>query len=132
MHDFAKPVSDLLTEIPNSSQPTGGQGVALTPRGRVPSSALPRTITGLVNSGGTIAAGTGFSVVHSATGHYAVTFTGAFPSTPAIIVSVVNNGLTVSCDVISPTATGFTMETYTISPLALSDAGFHFIAREIA
>ena len=36
-------MSDRLTEIPNSPQPTGGQGVVLSPTGKLPSSVLPST-----------------------------------------------------------------------------------------
>lgn len=52
--------------------------------GQIPAQPL----TGLVNADGTIAGGTGFTVNHSSTGTYAVTFTTAFAAAPTVLVTI--------------------------------------------
>lgn len=65
-------------------------------------------ITGRVNANGTIAAGTGFSVVRNAAGNYSVTFTTAFANVPNVQLSaddVASSGTGVSWK--NKTASGF-------------------------
>lgn len=58
------------------------------PTGGYPQQTTSTMITGRVNSDGTIAAGTGFSVAVIGTGHFRVTFTTAFASTPTIVCTI--------------------------------------------
>lgn len=47
-------------------------------------------LTGVINSDASIAGGTGFSVVHTGTGIYTVTFTAAFTATPTVQVTMLD------------------------------------------
>lgn len=44
-------------------------------------------LTGIVNANGTIAAGSGFTVNHTGTGVYVITFTNPFTTTPVVLVT---------------------------------------------
>jgi hypothetical protein len=47
---------------------------------------VPRIVTGLINGGGAIIAGTGFTVTKVATGYYRVTYAPAFSALPCLHV----------------------------------------------
>lgn len=64
----------------------------------------PGPITGQVNSDGTIAAGTGFTVDHSAgAGLYDITFTTPFDETPTILATAFHSGIANFAMISSPT-----------------------------
>lgn len=86
-------------------------------------------IAGQVGSGGTVAAGTGFSVTRINTGAYVVTFTTAFAATPMVIVSGFNNSA-LTVDVISANANSCQISTTASSTGTAVDAAFNFEATD--
>lgn len=100
MEQFAPPVTQLgapaLGSLDVASAPTPGQGLALDVKGKIPVSVLPKFITGIVASDGTITAGTGFSVTNDSTGVYTVTFTNAFSAVPTVILTALVGGVSAS------------------------------------
>lgn len=83
-------------------------------------------LTGIVSGAGAILGGTGFTVVRTALGIYAVTFTTAFAAAPTVLAtSAVQNGIIVSVDLV--TTTGFRLENVTPGGVAV-DQPFNFIA----
>lgn len=85
-----------------------------------------RIVCGQVNNTGTILTGTGFSVVHSATGGYTVTFSPAFSGTP-VVVATVQHGVAQMATVSSPSASVVYIDTWN-SDGSASDQYFQFIA----
>lgn len=86
-------------------------------------------LTGMVDGAGNITGGTGFSVVHTATGVYTVTFTTAFANPPTVIPTV-NDWTAALSYVAQPTnitSTGFTLHVSTGGG-TLQDHPFNFIA----
>lgn len=83
------------------------------------------TITGAVNSTGTVAWGSGFSVAHPSTGVYNVTFTTAFGATPTPVATggAGNPGVSIT----NIATTGMTVNTFNTTSGAASDAMFTFI-----
>lgn len=53
----------------------------------------PRVVSGNVSSAGAITAGGGFTVNHSGTGDYVITFTNAFQGTPTANVTPIGSGV---------------------------------------
>lgn len=89
-------------------------------------------VTGIVAANGTITAGTGFSVVHSGTGVYAVTFSPVFPAAPVVLTTPVGTSrLSPDYSAGNPTATGFTLQLKDASN-TLTDAIWNFNARFVA
>lgn len=83
-------------------------------------------LTGIVSGAGAILGGTGFTVVRTALGIYAITFTTAFAATPTVLAtSAVQNGIIVSVDQV--TTTGFRLENVTAGGVSV-DQPFNFIA----
>lgn len=66
----------------------GNEEVDVTITGAT-ASGIPVALTGIVNSNGTIAAGTGFSVNRTGAGQYTVTFTSALAAVPVILANVI-------------------------------------------
>lgn len=62
-------------------------------------------LTGRINSDGTIAAGSGFTCVHTALGEYTVTFTAPFSVAPLVVVTGVGAGFTSQSWGVSPSTT---------------------------
>lgn len=88
-----------------------------------------RIIVGSIAANGTTLAGSGFSVVYNGTGDYTVTFDMPFGSRPVVTFGL---GFTASRvgvkhkDGVAPTATGFSV--YTYSSASLADSAFDFTA----
>lgn len=111
-----------------TAAPAGGQAFALEPDGTIPASLQSSPITGQIASGGTVTAGTGWSVNRSGTGIYDVTFDSAFAATPTIVASPIDvSARLVKID--SPTTAGFSIFTYTTGGAA-ANGGSHFLAFE--
>ncbi len=99
---------------------------------------LPNNSAGLINPNGTIAVGTGFTVQHTGTGTYLVTYptSTGFTSLPVVTVSPVGvNGHVVTAFISSLGGSGggfqFTVQlTDTVNKLRLEDNGFGFILLE--
>lgn len=88
-----------------------------------------RAVTGIVNSGGTIIGGSRYTVSHTGTGAYTVSFGTAFPVPPAVIPAVTwaEAGDWVAVGTVA--AGSFTVKTgVTTNP---QDLGFQFIAHGI-
>lgn len=112
------------TSLP-SNQLTG----TVTPSGGVvPGVSLINGVTGIVTATGAITAGTGFSVVHSGTGVYDITFTPNLSVRPVIVGNAMGgtNGLAIPAG--PPTAVGFEMTIIRSDTGATQDAAFDFIA----
>ena len=70
--------------------PNPGRGLALDEAGKIPTSVLPRTLTGrITGSSGATAAGTGFTSSRSSAGVYVITFTTAFAAAPVVVGNVI-------------------------------------------
>ena len=85
-----------------------------------------RIVRGQVNYLGTILTGTGFTVAHSATGGYTVTFSPAFSGTP-VVVATVQHGTAQMATVSSPSSSVVFIDTWNPDGTA-SDQYFQFIA----
>lgn len=59
--------------------------MALDGRGKIPARLLPGNLTGIIAANGTITAGSGFTVNHSGTGVYVLTFSPALSATPVFV-----------------------------------------------
>ena len=125
---FAQPAHKLAAiglEPPGvARQPSPGQGLALNETGAIPP-ALIGTTTGQVTSGGSVTAGTGFTVNHSATGTYAVTFTTPYAAAPTVIANATS--VTRTVQITAQSTSGFTAS-ITDHNNAAQDAGFNFVA----
>lgn len=108
--------------------PAAGKGLSLDATGRIPTGLLPRIVTGIVGSAGSVDAGTGWSVVQNSTGDYTVTFDVPFASLPVVLVSGSDaHGATICVETSGVSAAGFNAITFTTVP-ALSDRGWNFVA----
>lgn len=92
--------------------------------------------SGLVNADGTIAGGTRFTVNHSATGTYQVTFTSPFSAAPAVLVTLANlpafgSNRNYIPGVSAVTVNGFTLTVASPSGVA-ADAAFNFAAQPVS
>ncbi len=87
------------------------------------------SVSGSVGSTGTITQGSGFSVVHSGTGVYAVTFTTAFSAAPVVVVTPVTSGSRFA-GVSTQSASGFTAQLANSAGTA-TDQAFNFAAVEV-
>jgi Regulator of chromosome condensation (RCC1) repeat len=85
-----------------------------------------RVVRGQVNNLGTILTGTGFTVNHTATGGYTITFSPAFGGTP-VVVATVQHGIAQMATVSSPSASVVYIDTWNADGTA-SDQYFQFIA----
>jgi len=103
------------------------------------SAALPSSSSGLINANGTIGFGTGFSVQHTGTGQYLVTYptSTGFTSIPAVVVTPFGlNGRDVTWSVAALTAINggvqFTIQVYDQigKRLTPSDSALFFILME--
>lgn len=81
-----------------------------------------RMFRGNVSSGGTITAGAGFTVAHSATGVYVLTYTPAFSVAPTLLAVTLSSGLYAR-----PGSDGATVNMATFAGSA-TDGSFGFIA----
>ncbi len=88
------------------------------------------SVAGSVGSTGTITQGSGFSVVHSGTGVYAVTFTTAFSAAPVVVVTPVTSGSRFA-GVSTQSASGFTAQLANLAGTA-TDQAFNFIASDVS
>jgi hypothetical protein len=86
-----------------------------------------RIVRGTVNSDGTIASGSGFTVNHTGTGVYAVTFTTAFTDTPAVTATAITDGVT-SLDTLASGSFGCGVHAGSIVGGNRADRQFSFIA----
>lgn len=85
------------------------------------------TIRGVVAADGTITRGTGFSVVKSGTGSYAVTFTTAFAATPVVTLTPKTWSTT---GVTGETTNGFSVTNWNVTDGSQVDGAFAFAALE--
>lgn len=85
-------------------------------------SVAPRIVRGQVNDDGTIAAGTGFTVVKNGDGDFTITFSTAFTNAPIVLVTPLTLSQLVACD--SSSTTQCVIHTGTLEP----DESFFFIA----
>lgn len=129
----AATLKDLQQQIPTAAYPTRGQGVALDLNGKLPTSVLPRTVTGVVTSAGVITSGTGFTVAHSATGQFDITFTAAFTVAPVVVAAVLTASFYPATFIQLIATTGFTMRIGDCStaPPVVRDSAFNFTAIEV-
>lgn len=108
--------------------PSGGQGLALTETGAIPSSLIPASnLTGRIASAGTVTAGTGFTVNRSGTGTYDVTFTTAFTAAPTVLANPVAGASNLTATITNVATTGVTINTHTGTGSA-TNTDFHFVA----
>jgi len=90
-----------------------------------------KIIRGSVNSDGSIAGGSGFSVTKTGTGAYRINFTTAFSNNYITSLAIqYNNGGAIQYS--SPDKTTVTFTTFNISPLAVADNAFSFIVIGLA
>lgn len=99
--------------------------------------ATPVVVRGRVNADGTIAGGSGFTVVKDATGVYTVTFTSEFAAVPVVVGSALHavNDRVSNLQIKSPAVGSVvieTLETQGGGTTAKKDVGFHFIAYAVA
>jgi hypothetical protein len=116
------------TPSPTSALDVHGE-VALGTSGQYYAPGAPEVlliIRGVVRFDGVILAGTGFSVVHTGTGAYTLTFSPSFSDMPAVVVSV-QHGVAQMATTSSVSSTTAFVGTWNASGAA-SDQYFHFIA----
>lgn len=83
-------------------------------------------IRGLVAADGSISAGSGFSLTHTASsGSYAITYNTAFDTEAFVQVTLAITGGTLGWKVSSASVTGCTIATYNSSTGANTDAAFY-------
>ena len=91
-----------------------------------------RTIRGIVSAAGAVVEGTGFAAAKTATGQYTVTFTVPFSDLPAVVVGAGRTAMAYETQLLSGgsalTTSQFIAQTIQISPVALTDGEFHFVA----
>ena len=101
--------------------------------GGIATPSVSNMITGGVNANGSIAAGTGFTVNHSGTGIYVISFNTAYSSPPNIQVTLVTAN-TGSNAAVANLVTGWTGSSFTVRTIAtgtgtLTDLEFTFLAQ---
>lgn len=89
-----------------------------------------RLMAGVINSDGTVARGTGFSVTKNATGDFTVTFTTNFAAVPVITLTTERPNLTVAALASStpPSVSGFRIVLYQSWTATNDDSKIHFTA----
>jgi hypothetical protein len=85
-----------------------------------------RIVRGVVDASANILAGTGFTVAHTGTGVYTVTFTTAFDTVPAVVPSVSTASTSVTFSTSSAAVGSVIVRVFSAGVAA--DAQFHFIA----
>lgn len=90
-------------------------------------------ITGIVAANGTVTAGTGFTVNHSGTGIYVISFTTAFTSTPVVsaIAGPGSPDASTTCVLTAAAAGSVTIETIRQATGVLADSPFNFAAQAV-
>lgn len=89
---------------------------------------LSAPVRGIISTTGTITAGTGFTVVHTGTGIYTITFSPVLPSIPSVIPTAANTiSATAVVSSTTPTTTTAIINTFNLAGTA-TDEIFHFIA----
>lgn len=91
-----------------------------------------KMVRGIVLGGGTVGGGEAFSVVHTATGVYTVTFAAIFADVPSVVANVPHifdesTDLPI-CSVTTTSTSGFQIRTYNLQNNTNTDYGFNFIA----
>lgn len=84
-------------------------------------------VAGVVNIGGTVAAGTLFSSVKDSTGQYSVTFSSAFPARPVVVITAEGGSAIIAPVLTAVSAAAFTVQ-FRNSASGLTDQAFDFIA----
>lgn len=88
-------------------------------------------ITGIIPAAGTTpTAGSGFTYTNDGAGTYVFTFTTAFASTPDVLACIIDDSNSI-VRISAVAASGFTIKTANISPLALAAHSFNFIAQAV-
>lgn len=117
------------TPAPNAKLDVRGQ-IALGSSGQYTalgtSESGMRLVRGQVRNDGVILVGSGFTVSHTGTGAYTVTFSPAFSGAP-VVVATVQHGIAQMATVSSPSAGVVYIDTWDANGTA-SDQFFHFIA----
>lgn len=114
-------VSGALAEAREPAIVLGASGIA--------AATATMMVTGQITSTGTITAGSGFSVVHTSTGVYTISFNTPFASPPTVLAVCFNVGTTaVRVASIDSTATGSCVVRVTSGGGAATDTAFNFVA----
>lgn len=125
---FARPAHELAQASvapPHvATAPSPAQGLALDHNAKI-QTGLTYALPGNINSDGTTAQGTGFSVNKTGTGVYAITFTTPFAATPNIQVTISDSAALWHTS--SRSASGFTVTT-TGTGGGAADHAFDFLA----
>lgn len=86
-------------------------------------------VSGIVSSGGSVTAGSGFTATRNSAGDYTVTFNTAFSSTPVVVMTGTAGFL--MGNIAAASASSFEVIFKNTSGTA-TDSGFHFMARDIS
>lgn len=90
-----------------------------------------RIVRGIVSSAGAIEEGTGFTVSHSGTGDYTITFSPAFSDVPSVVTGPGSDAAISASKIFAGTpvtASAARVITFVASTGAVANGQFHFIA----